>query len=117
MEVFLPDDVQTILLGLIAIALVLGGLARKFPHVAWLRIFRLPEPAWSEEEKARRKRAGNRKAAIEIVLVGFALPFLYLLSTVVMFQGVETMAMILVGAGSLSCFVLGTWIFLRNRER
>jgi hypothetical protein len=40
MEAFLPDPVKLILVGLLAIALAFGGLARALPGVGWLQVFR-----------------------------------------------------------------------------
>jgi len=84
METFLPDTVKVILFGLIVIAFALSRLARALPHVAWLQVFRLPQ--MSEEQRARRRRSANRLTALEIVLAGLALPLLYLLSTVMLFN-------------------------------
>src|SRR5712691_6846763 len=77
METFLPDTVKAILLGLLAVAFALARLARALPHVAWLQVFRLPVMQMSEEQRARRRRSGNRLAGLEIVLAGLALPLLY----------------------------------------
>ena len=115
METFLPDSVKAILLALVAIVFVLSRLSRHFPHVAWLRAFRLPERHVTEEEKARRRRAGNRQAGLEIIVAGLSLPLLYLVATVMMFRGFETRWTVLVGVVSASCIALGIWILVRNR--
>jgi hypothetical protein len=117
MEAFLPETVKQILLALIAIVLVLGWLSRAFPDVAWLRVFRLPAPHLSEDERARRKRAGNRMAGLEIALLGLALPLFYVASTVMMFNNFKTAPTIIVAVCSLSCVALGVWVFAHNRER
>ena len=70
MDAFIPDTVKAILLGLIAIMFVLSRLARWFPHVAVLQVFRLPVIQMSEAERERRQRSGGRMAGIEIVLAG-----------------------------------------------
>lgn len=116
MELFLPDTVKTVLLGLFAIALVLAGLARAFPHVGWLKVFRFPVIQLSEEERQRRRRSANRMTALEIMIAGLALPLLYLFSTVMMFNDFETIPTIVVGACSVLCIALGIWLFARNRE-
>ncbi len=72
MESFLPDSVKAILFGQIVIAFALSRLARAFPKVGWLQIFRLPLSKMSEEQVARRRRTANRIAALELVLAGFA---------------------------------------------
>lgn len=114
MESFLPDTVKTVLLGLIAMVIVLGWLAGRLPHVRWLQVFRLPAIPMTEEQKARRRRSGNRQAGLEIIVAGLALPLLYVAATVMMFNDFEPVTTILVGVGSLACIVVGTWIFVRN---
>jgi hypothetical protein len=114
MESFLPDSVKAILLGLIAVVFVLSRLAPRFPDVAWLQVFRLPVRQMSEEEKARRRRRANRMAGIEIILAGLVLPFLYLISKVMMFNEPTTLGVVIVSACSLACILLGIWLIARN---
>jgi hypothetical protein len=114
MEAFLPDTVKAILLGLIAIAFVLNRLSRRLPHVAWLQVFRLPVMQMSEEQRARRRRSGNRMAALEIVVAGLVLPLVYFLSTIMFFSEPKTIPTIIVTACSVLCIALGIWIFVRN---
>jgi hypothetical protein len=115
MEAFLPDIVKKILLVLIAIAIVLFWLARRLPEVAWLQVFRLPAIPLSEEQKHRRRRSANRQAALEMMVAGLALPLLYVASTVMMFNDLKTIPMIIVTACSVLCIAIGIWIFVRNR--
>jgi len=115
MEMFLPDTVKAILLGLLAILFALARLARALPHVAWLQVFRLPVIQMSEEQRARRRRSANRLAALEIVLAGLALPLLYFISTIMLFNEVETVPLIIVNTCSGLCIAVGIWIFVRNR--
>lgn len=115
METFLPDSVKAILLGAIAIAFVLSRLARALPHVAWLQVFRLPLVQMSEEERERRRRSGNRMAALEIVIAGVALPLVYFISTVMFFNEPGAIPTLIVAACSILCIGLGIWIFIRNR--
>lgn len=115
MDAFLPDPVKAILLGLIAIAFGLGWVARAHPSVHWLQVFRLPAVQMSEEQRARRRRIANRLAALEIIVAGLALPLLYVLSTVMMFNNFKTIPTIIVTACSVSCIALGIWLFVRNR--
>ena len=114
MEVFLPDTVKTILLGLIAIAFVLNRLSRRLPHVAWLQVFWLPVLQVSEEQRARRRRSGNRMAALEIVVAGLVLPLVYFVSTMTMFSEPRTVPTLIVSACSVLCIALGMWVFVRN---
>jgi hypothetical protein len=120
MEKFLPDSVKAILFGLIVIVFVLSRLAVAFPNVAWLQVFKLPVRQMSEEERARRRRSANRLAGLQIILAGIILPFLYLASTVFMFNEPKPLALTIVTACSIGCIGLGIWIFVKNwraRER
>ena len=114
MDKFLPSGVKAILLGVIVIGFGLNRLAIAFPDIDWLQKFRLPVREMSEEERARRRKSGNRMAALEMILAGLILPFLYLASTVFMFNEPGTFGMIVVGVLSLSCIIAGIWIFAKN---
>ena len=114
METFLPNSVKAILLGIIALVFVLSQLARWLPHVAWLQLFRLPVIQMSEEQKAKRRRSGNRMAGLEMVLAGVVLPLLYFGSTIMFFSTPQTIPTIIVTAGSVLCIALGIWMFVRN---
>ena len=115
MEAFLPNTVKAILLGVLAIVFVLSRLARALPHIAWLQVFRLPLVEMSEEERERRRRSGNRMAALEIVIAGVALPLVYFISTIMFFSEPTPIPTLIVAACSILCIGLGSWIFVRNR--
>lgn len=114
MESLLPDSVKAILLVVLAIGFGLSWLARRRPDVAWLQAFRLPVIQRSPEEEARRRRSGNRMAALELMLTGLGLPLLYVLSTVMMFNNFHTLPTIVVGACSAALIALGVRLFVRN---
>jgi hypothetical protein len=114
MDIFLSHTTRAILLGVIVIAFGLNRLARAFPDVAWLQVFRLPAWELSEEEKARRRRTANRRAGMEMVIAGLVLPLLYFIPTVMMFNEPKPWPMFLVGALSIACITLGIWMFARN---
>lgn len=115
MEVFLPDSVKAILVGLLAIAFALFWLARALPQVAWLQVFRLPAIQLNEEQTRRQQRSANRQVGLEIMVAGLALPLLYLVSTVMLFNDLKTLPTIIVTACSALCIATGIWIFVRNR--
>ena len=114
METFLPDSVKAILLGLIAIVFLLSRLARYFPHVGALQVFRLPVIQMSEEQRTKRRRSGNRMAGLEMVLAGIVLPLIYFFSTIMFFSEPKTIPTIIVTACSVLCISLGIWIFVQN---
>jgi hypothetical protein len=115
MDALIPDAIKIVLLVLLAVAMGLGWLARRLPQVAWLQLFRLPTVQLTEEQRARRHRAANRGAALEMIFAGFVLPLLYVVSTVMMFNDFKTIPTLLVGACSLCCIGLGIWMLVRNR--
>src|SRR5437762_10142669 len=110
---FLTPTVKAVLLGVIVVAFGLNRLARAFPDVGWLQIFRLPVRQMSDEEKARRRRSANRLAGLEIVIAGLVLPLLYFVPTFMMFNEPKPLPVIIVSACSVICIALGLWIFAR----
>src|ERR1041385_3151409 len=106
---FLSTTVKAILLGLIAVVFGLSRLARVYPSVEWLQVFRLPEREMSEEEKARRKRGENRRAGLEIILAGFVLPLVYFGLGVVFFTEPSGLEIAVVGLLSILFIGGGVW--------
>ena len=115
MDAFLPGTAKVILLGLITIVIVLGALARRFPGVRWLRVFRLPEHPMTEEQRERMRRLGNRQGGMEMLLAGTVIALVSLLSNIMFFADTPTGLTVLVGAGSLLCIGLGITTLVRNR--
>lgn len=112
---FLSNTVKAVILGLIIVLFALNRLARAYPEVGWLQVFLLPQRQMSEEEKTRRRRLGNRMAAVEMVLAGFILPVGYFGLSVMFFNEPGTAELVVVGACSLALIGLGIWVFLRNQ--
>lgn len=102
------------MLGLIAVAFGLSRLARAYPKVGWLQVFRLPERQMSVEEKARRKRGENLRAGFEIILAGFVLPLVYFGLGVVFFTEPSVLEVAVVGLLSVLFIGGGVWVLARN---
>jgi hypothetical protein len=114
MDSLFPDSVKAILFGVIVVAFGMNRLARAFPDTAWLQHFRLQMPHLTDEQKARRRRHANLMVGLEIILAAFVLPLLYLLSKVMMFNEPTTVGMFIVGACSLACIGVGSWVIIRS---
>lgn len=80
-------------------------LSQKFPHVTWLRHFRIP---WLRNEgQGRRARWAAVSAGAQLILLGVILPIGYVVLTVMTFSNLTTRGMTLALAGSVLCIVLG----------
>jgi hypothetical protein len=101
------EKIQLLLGGLLALVFGLSRLARRFPHVTWLRAFRDAWPQPSEAQRAKAGRRGAFYAGVQLILMGVALPFLYGALTVMFFNDFTSKAMTLVLAGSVLCIGLG----------
>ena len=114
MESFLPDSIKAVLGAAILVAFLLNRLSYAFPHVEWLQHFRLAQPDISEREQERRRRAGNRIAALEIAAFSFLPPILYVGSSIVFFNDPDPM--ILLGTCLISAAMIGfaAWLFVKN---
>jgi hypothetical protein len=110
------DRIQLVLGGLLALVFGLSRLARRFPHVAWLRAFR---DAWPQPSEAQRAQTGRRVAfyaGAQLILMGVALPFLYGAATVAFFNDFTAKAVTLVLAGSVLCIGLGVTAIWQSRR-
>lgn len=115
MEAFLPEWLKEILVGLIALVIVLSWLAGRFPHIAWLRVFRLPKRQLSPEEEARRRRREKLMIGMEMILFGVVLPLGYGTLTVMMFNDFDPLVSALVLAGSAALVIGGIVVLARLR--
>lgn len=109
--------VQLVLVGLLAVIFGLAALARRFPQVAWLQVFRYNAPPLSEERRATIRQRANIHASIELILSGIVLPMIYIAGTVMFFNEFTTTGTVLVLAGSLLLIGLGVTGIWRNRRR
>lgn len=114
-ESFPPERVKTVLTGILAGGFVLVYVARRLPNVAWLEPFRLRAFQQTEAQRARYRRFGNIKAGFEIMLAGIAVPMLYVLSRVFMFNEPTARGLLISGAVAVVAVVIGATILVRNR--
>jgi high-affinity K+ transport system ATPase subunit B len=68
----------------------------------------------SEEQQARRRRAANRLSGLEIICAGLALPFLYLIYTLMFFSDPDQIALTIIVACSILCVITGIWVFIKS---
>lgn len=108
--------IQLVLVGLLVAVLGLSALSRRFPHVAWLRVFRYDAPRLSAQQRATIRQRSNIHAGIELILMGIVLPLLYVAGTVMFFNNFSRAATTVVCAGSAFCIGLGVAAIWRNRR-
>ncbi len=114
MESFLPDSIKMILGAGILGAFVINRLSYAFPHTEWLQYFRLPAPDITEAEKERRRRQGNRHAALEMAGFALLLPLLYVGSQIFLFNEPDTVVLVVVCGISLAIICVSIWLFVKN---
>ena len=103
--------------GLLLVVFGLAALSRRFPHVAWLQIFRYNFPRLTEEQQARMRQRANIHAGVEMILLGLALPLGYLAVTVMFFNDVTTIGTVLVLAASVLLIGFGVTAIWRSSRR
>lgn len=70
-----------------------AALARRYPHIGWLQAFHIKRPQLTEEQKARMQRRANIHVAIQFILLGFGVPVVYVISSVMMFNDPSTLGL------------------------
>lgn len=109
-------DVQIALVSALGLLYGLSALSRRFPHVAWLQLFRFEPPRMSEEQRAKARRRANVYGGVELIMVGVGLPVAYLAMTVMLFNDTSTREMALVLTGSALLIGLGVTALWRSRR-
>ena len=104
------------LIGFLALLFGMSALSRRFPHVAWLQLFRYHAPRLSEEQRAKIRQRANIHAGIELILLGIVVPMVYF-ATVMMFNEPTTTGTTIALASALLLIGLGTAAVWRNRRR
>jgi len=88
--------------------LLLSRMAPGNPRLAWITKLKLPDHR-TEEQKRRARRSRNIMDGLEMIMMGLALPPLYLFSTVLsFFSGINTL--VLAGTIALSLLLIGIGI-------
>ena len=110
--------VQLVILGVLVTAYGLSALSRRYPHVGWLQPFRFNWPQLSEEHRERMRRRANVHAGIELILLGFAVPIVYLGSSIMMFNDPTAWGLtisIAIGVLLIALGITGIWRNARRR--
>ena len=113
----MTSTIQLIILTLLGALFGLSALARRYPHIGWLQAFHIKRPQLSEEQQARIRRRANIDAAIQFVLLGFGVPVVYVVSSVMMFNDPSTVGLIISGTIGLGLIVLGIIAIWSQRRR
>jgi len=108
---------QLVLVAILAVVFGLSALSRRFPHVAWLQVFRYDRPQLSQDHQARMRQRSNIYAGVELILMGIILPMVYFVGTVMFFNQPTTTGTVLSLGGSVLLIGLGATAIWHNRRR
>jgi hypothetical protein len=110
--------VQLVMIGVLAAVFGLSALSRRYPHVGWLQPFRFNWPQLPEEQRERMRRRANVHAGIELILLGFAVPIVYVGSSIMMFNDPTARGLtisIAIAALLIALGITGVWRNARRR--
>lgn len=99
-------NVEIVFVVVIFAILFLGWLARRNPHIDWLQRFDL-QVHFSEDQRESLRRAADVTTGIKFVLLGLAIPLIYVVMTVAFFDEFTTRETLLCAAASTVCIGLG----------
>jgi hypothetical protein len=108
--------VQLVLLGFLAVLLGMSALSRRFPHIAWLQLFRHNAAQLTEEQRARIRQRANLHTGIELILLGIVVPIVYFASTIMMFNEPTAAGTLIALAIAALLIGIGTAAIRRNRS-
>ena len=103
----MKSTIQLIVLAMLGLVFGLSALSRRYPHVRWLQAFHIKRPQLTEAQRARAQRRANIHAAIQFVLLGFGVPVLYVVSSIMMFSDPSKVGLIISGIIGFAFIVLG----------
>lgn len=109
--------VQLVLFGVLAVLFGLSALSRRFPHIAWLQLFRFNAPRLSEEQRTKMRQRANIYAGIELILLGMVVPLGYFALTIMMFNNPTPTGTAIALGSALLLIGLGITAIWRNRRR
>ena len=104
--------VQLVILGVLAAVFGLSALSRRFPHVGWLQPFRFNWPQLSDAQREKMRRRANVHAGIELILLGFAVPIVYVGSSIMMFNDPSARGLtisVALAAVLIALGIIGVW--------
>jgi nitrate reductase gamma subunit len=112
------EIVQLVILGILAGVFGLSALSRRYPHIGWLQPFRFNWPQLPQAQRERMRRRANVHAGIELILIGFAVPIVYVGSSIMTFSdptaGGLTIS-IAIAALLIALGITGVWRNARRR--
>lgn len=108
---------QVVILTVLAAVFGLSSLSRRYPHVGWLQPFRFNWPQLSEEQRERMRRRANVHAGIQLILLGVAVPIVYVGSSIMMFNDPSVRGLTLSVAIAALLIALGITGVWRNARR
>ena len=109
--------VQLVILAILAAVFGLSALSRRYPQVAWLQPFHFNWPRLSEQQRERMRRRANVHAGIELILLGFVVPIVYVGSSIMMFSDPTARGLTISIAFAALLIALGITGIWRNARR
>lgn len=110
--------VQLVILGVLAGIFGLSALSRRHPRVGWLQPFRFNWPQLPQEQRESMRRRANVHAGIELILLGFAVPIVYVGSSIMMFNDPTARGLTIslaIAALLIALGITGVWRNARRR--
>lgn len=107
---------QIVLGSLVLLIMFLGWLGRRHPQIVWLRVFDM-RAKLTDDQRRRLQRTVDMNAGLQLILLGLALPVVYVVLTTMFFGTFAPRGIAFVAAGSLACIVTGLVGVIRTRRR
>ena len=103
----MKSTIQLIVLAMLGVVFGLSALSRRYPLISWLQAFHIKRPQLTEAQRARAQRRATIHVAIQFVLLGFGVPALYVVSSIMMFSDPSRIGLIISGIIGFALIVLG----------
>jgi hypothetical protein len=101
------ETLPLMVLGVLGLLVAWSALSRRHPGVRGLQPFQQTVAPINAAQSDVARRRWDLLAGVKFILIGLALPILYVMSRVMQSNDLTWRGIVIAGGGSLLCFVLG----------
>jgi hypothetical protein len=108
------QTLQIVAFVLLGAVVGLSALSRRYPDVGWLQVFRINRPQLTAAQQAQMRRRAAVLSGFQLMLLGLAVPVVYIVSRLMMFNEPTALGLTIAGGSGLVLVVVGLVVIWRG---